>query len=207
MRGPRLVVVALLLALALVAAAGRWAAQRAGVQPPQPAAAPPVIKIPPFALTERSGARVTDQELRGKPWIAGFVFTRCTTICPRLAAVMAGLQEPLRGTDARLVAISVDPEHDTPAVLTEWAARFQADPARWLFLTGERAVIWGLAEQGFKLPVQKDAGQPGHLILHSPKLVLVDRAGEVRGWFDPLDDPAQREALLEATRHTLAESP
>lgn len=201
MRGPRLVVVALLLALALVAVAGRWAAQRTQVE------APPAIRIPPFALTERSGARVTDADLRGKPWIAGFVFTRCTTICPRLAAVMAGLQEELRGTDARLVAISVDPEHDTPAVLTAWAARFQADPARWLFLTGERAVIWGLAEQGFKLPVQKDAGQPGHLILHSPKLVLVDRAGEVRGWFDPLDDPTQREALLEATRRTLAESP
>lgn len=202
MRGPRLVVVALLLALALVAAAGRWARERAATPP-----APPAIRIPPFTLTERSGARVTDQDLRGKPWIAGFVFTRCTTICPRLASVMAGLQESLRGTDARLVAISVDPEHDTPAVLTEWATRFQADPTRWLFLTGERAVIWGLAERGFKLPVQKDAGQPGHLILHSPKLVLVDRAGEVRGWFDPLDDPTQREALLEATRRTLAESP
>ena len=202
MRGPRLVVVALLLALALVAVAGRWAVQRTQVE-----AAPPAIRIPPFALTERSGARVTEADLRGKPWIAGFVFTRCATICPRLAALMAGLQEPLRGTDARLVAISVDPEHDTPAVLTAWAARFQADPARWLFLTGERAVIWGLAEQGFKLPVQEDAGQPGHLILHSKKLVLVDRAGEVRGWFDPLDDPTQREALLEATRRTLAESP
>lgn len=201
MRGPRLVLVALLLALAVVAVAGRWAARRAQV------AAPPAIRIPPFALTERSGARVTDEDLRGAPWIAGFVFTRCATICPRLAAVMAGLQEPLRGTDARLVAISVDPEHDTPPVLTAWAARFQADPARWLFLTGERAVIWGLAERGFKLPVLEGADQPGHLILHSKKLVLVDRAGEVRGWFDPLDDPTQREALLEATRRTLAESP
>lgn len=203
MRGPRLVVVALLVVMAAFAAAGRWAAQRAANQPARPGA----IRIPSFALTERSGARVTDQDLRGRPWIAGFVFTRCATICPRLASVMAGLQEPLRGTDARLVAISVDPEHDTPAVLTEWASRFQADPARWLFLTGERAVIWGLAEQGFKLPVQKDAGQPGHLILHSSKLVLVDREGEVRGWFDPLDDPAQRDALLAATRQLLAEAP
>lgn len=204
MRRPRLVVVALLAALALVAAVGRWVRQA-----PAPSA-PPAIAIPPFALTERSGAQVTDQALRGKVWIAGFVFTRCTTICPRLAAVMSGLQAPLRalpgGEDARLVAISVDPEHDAPPVLAAWAERFQADPARWLFLTGDRTAIWTLAEQGFKLPVQKEAGTPGHLILHSPKLVLVDRAGEVRGWFDPLADPADRDALLEAARLTLAEA-
>jgi protein SCO1/2 len=205
MRGPRLVVVGLLVALALVAAAGRWAARQAPVT-----ASAPAIAIPPVALTERSGAQVTDQALRGKVWIAGFVFTRCTTICPRLAAVMSGLQEPLRalpgGEDARLVAFSVDPEHDTPAVFAEWAKRFQADPARWLFLTGDRTAIWTLAEQGFKLPVQQEAGTPGHLILHSSKLVLVDRAGEVRGWFDPLTDPADRDALLEAARQTLAEA-
>lgn len=199
MRGRLLVAVALLLAAAALGALRR------------PPAAPPPLVLPPFALTERSGASVSDVDLRGRVWVAGFVFTRCPTVCPRLAQVMAGLQAPLRalpgGDEARLVAISVDPEHDTPAVLSAWARGLDADPARWLFLTGERGAIWRLAERGFKLPVARDAGRPGHIIVHSQRLVVVDRGGRLRGWFDALDDPGGRDALLEAVGQALVEPP
>lgn len=202
-------VIVTLLALALLAAAGaRWALQRGQAMQGGASQVRVELPLPDFQLTERSGATVSLADLRGRVWVAGFVFSRCPSVCPRLAGVMAGLQAPLRalpgGEDARLVAFSVDPEHDTPEVLRAWAAGFQADPQRWLFLSGDRGAIWRLAEQGFKLPVAADPG-PGHPILHSQKLVLVDRAGQVRGWFDPLDDPAEVERLLAAARAVLAE--
>ena len=201
------------LALFVAAAGARWATRRAsnelarqlGITPP----AAEAVKIPSFALTERTGRTVTDQELRGRVWVAGFVFTRCPSVCPRLAGEMAALQPRLAalpgGEDARLVAFSVDPEYDTPPVLTAWARGLGADPERWLFLTGDRLQIWRLAEQGFKLPVSSVMGEAPHPILHSQKLVVVDRYGEVRGWFDPLDEPAHVEALLLQVEQALAE--
>lgn len=214
---PALVIGSLSLAALLAAAGARWAATRARERELQAAAAAamasgaePEVALPlvPFALTERAGGTVGLEDLRGRVWVAGFVFSRCPSVCPRLAAVMASLQAPLLalpgGEDARLVAVSVDPAHDTPAVLSRWAEGFQADPRRWLFLTGERATIQRLAEEGFRLPVVADAG-PDHPILHSQKLSLVDRQGRVRGWFDPLDDPAERERLLLAAARLLEE--
>lgn len=202
------IVVPALLSLALCCALGaRWALTRAQERAPGSAVQSVALPLPDFALTERSGATVRRDDLRGKVWVAGFVFSTCPSVCPRLAAVMSSLQAPLAalpgGADARLVAFSVDPEHDTPEALRGWASKFQADPQRWLFLTGDRGEIWRLAEQGFKLPVAADPG-PGHPILHSQKLVLVDREGQVRGWFDPLDDPAEAQRLLEAAGAVLA---
>lgn len=212
---PPLVIGSLSLAALLAAAGARWAASRARERELEAAAAmassaAPEVALPlvPFSLTERAGGTVGLEDLRGRVWVAGFVFSRCPSVCPRLAAVMASLQAPLLalpgGEEARLVAVSVDPAHDTPAVLSRWAEGLQADPRRWLFLTGERATIQRLAEEGFRLPVAADAG-PEHPILHSQKLSLVDRQGRVRGWFDPLDDPAERERLLLAAARLLEE--
>lgn len=208
-----LVLACMILALFLAAAGARWASKRAGdswnrrmgVAP----SAPDTVFVPSFSLTERSGRVVTDAALKNQVWVAGFVFTRCPTVCPRMTRLMVDLQADLAelpgGQDARLVAISVDPEFDTPAVLSAHARGLGADPERFLFLTGDRVAIWRLAEQGFKLPVGAVMGEAPHPILHSQKLVVVDRYGELRGWFDPLDVSEQREALVRKVEQALAE--
>ncbi|MCH7812911.1 MAG: SCO family protein, partial [Planctomycetes bacterium] len=83
--------------------------------------------------------------------------------------------------DVRLVSFSVDPERDTPRVLRRYAERYGADPERWLFLTGDEALIRAVAVEGFKL------GSMDDLILHSAKFALVDRTGAIRGYYDSGD--------------------
>jgi protein SCO1 len=141
-----------------------------------------------FSFTERSGRTVSRADLLGKVWVAGFVFTRCTGSCPQVCATMAHLQKETAGEpDVRLVNFSVDPRHDTPEVLRQYAERYQADPDRWLFLTGDRDAIYDLIGSSFHLGVQETQGtarRPGNEVTHSSRLALVDRRGHVRGYFD-----------------------
>ncbi len=115
--------------------------------------------VPDFSLIREDGRRVTLADLRGKVWIANFIYTHCTDTCPLQSARMAGLQDGLKAeADLRLVSITVDPEVDTPEVLSEYASRFGADRERWFFLTGEQRAIYALAEEGFHLRAA-DPGQ------------------------------------------------
>ncbi len=110
--------------------------------------------VPDFSLIQRDGRRVTLADLRGKVWIANFIYTHCTETCPLQSAQMARLQEELKTEpDFRLMSITVDPQQDTPEVLSEYATRFGADRERWLFLTGNKRAIYALAVEGFRLSV------------------------------------------------------
>jgi protein SCO1/2 len=146
-----------------------------------------------FSLTERAGRTVSRDDLLGKVWIASFEFTRCTQGCPQISATMEKLQADLAHyPDVRLVTFTVDPKHDGTEQLREYAKHYHADPERWLFLTGEENEIYRLLKDSFHLPVQQTEGaerKPGNEVLHSPKLVLVDRRGHIRGYFDGRPDP------------------
>jgi protein SCO1 len=116
--------------------------------------------IPDFTLTDQRGRPVRRADLEGKVWVAGFIFTNCPEECPLMTAEMAQLQSDLANMpDFRLVSISVDPERDTPPVLSQYAARFNADPERWLFLTGDKGAIYRLAREGFRLGIVDPAEQ------------------------------------------------
>jgi protein SCO1/2 len=95
---------------------------------------------PDVTLTDATGARVGLASVLGRegPVMLQFIFTTCPAVCPVMSATFAAVQNRL-GPEAekvRLVSISIDPEHDTPGRLREYARRFKAGP-RWLFLTGE----------------------------------------------------------------------
>ncbi|MGD9762594.1 MAG: SCO family protein [Candidatus Binatia bacterium] len=167
------------------------------------ASAPPVFgELPDFALTERSGQMVTPADLAGKPWVADFIFTRCRGTCPVLSTRMRELRRLTRdaGVPARFVSFSVDPSHDTPAVLREYAAAFGADGDDWLFVTGERDKLYDLIGRGFRLSVAdrttEDPGATaGELITHSDRFVLVDGRGRIRGYYHGTD-PQSAPVLL-----------
>src|SRR5262249_54505811 len=138
--------------------------------------------------TERSGKTVTDADLMGKVWIAGFIFTRCSGPCPHVSATMARLHKelPVRD-DLRLVTFTVDPEYDTPARLKEYAKNFTTDTDRWLFLTGAEKDIHALLRTRFKQAVERNPApdaKPGEEFFHSSRLAVVDRAGVIRAVFD-----------------------
>jgi protein SCO1/2 len=152
-------------------------------------------EAPSFALTERSGRPLTRAALDGKPWVADFIFTRCAGMCPALSTRMAEVRRAAAdaGLTAQFVSFSVDPAHDTPAVLQEYARRFGAGDD-WFFVTGERDALYALIGQGFHLSVaEREPGAPadgGELITHSDRFILVDAAGRIRGYYHGTDAEA-----------------
>jgi cytochrome oxidase Cu insertion factor (SCO1/SenC/PrrC family) len=163
----------------------------------------PQKALPDFSLTAVTvdGTSPFDlRTLRGRAWIADFVFTRCTGPCPMLTANMAGLQAKLP-SKIGLLSFSVDPDHDSPEVLTLYARKFNADPQRWFFLTGEKAEVTRLVRDGFLLPIAENAAaQPGQLVTHSTKFVLIDANANVRGWYDGDDAAALDKLAADAKR-------
>jgi protein SCO1/2 len=143
-----------------------------------------------FSLTERSGKTVTKQDLLGKPWVVGFVFTRCAGPCPRVSGQMAKLQRELKDDDVRLVTMTVDPDYDTPEVLTRYATAFGADEERWLFLTGDKETMYRYIEEHFRMPVEETQGEerkPGFEVIHTTNLLLADAKGVVKGKYNAVD--------------------
>ena len=121
--------------------------------------------------------------LDGHVWVADFVYTTCTGPCPMMSSQMHQVQSSTaESPDVRLVSFTVDPEHDTPAVLAEYAKHFKYEPARWHFLTGDRARLNDLGLNGFHLN-----GVDGSMT-HSTRFVLVDRARRIRGYYITSED-------------------
>jgi len=183
------VVFGVLAVLGLVAAAAGLVLRRE-----RPADLPVLGVVPPFTLIERSGRTTTLADLRGRPWVAGFIFTRCGGICPAMTARMKDLRaaEPA----VELVSFSVDPEHDTPAVLSAYA-RQHGIGERWWLLTGTVEALHSLARDGFRLaaaavPPEEQQAQGDGPFLHSSRLVLVDGAARIRGYYDSADGEALR---------------
>jgi len=166
----------------------------------------PILKtIPSFALTERDGRTVTTDDLRGSIWVADFFFTSCAGPCPALSLRMRSIQQSVRSFDGdvKLVSFSVDPEFDTPAVMTRYAERYEADPKLWWFLTtNDKPAMHRLVKEGFLQAVSPGAG--GNPIIHTTQILLVDREGRIRAWHDGLEPSCQR-LVLRDLKKLLAE--
>lgn len=159
----------------------------------------PLGSVADFYLTERSGQPFRRADLMGKIWIADFIFTRCKGPCPMMSAHMQGLQKSLPD-EVKLVSFSVDPDYDTPAVLSAYADKYQAQPGRWFFLTAKKSAIYDAIRRNFNLPGQGPDGQGG--IVHSDRFVLVDRQGAIRGYYEGTDD-AESKRLVEDAKELL----
>jgi len=166
-----------------------------------------MFAVPRFTLTERSGQPFDSASLLGKVWVADFFFTSCPGTCLMLSNRMKEIQQATaKSGDVRFVSISTDPATDTPEVLRKYAAALGADD-RWSFLTGGRAAIFELSIAGFKLALaDADGVDVKEKIIHSTKLVLVDRHGWIRDYYDGVDDrPGEKERLLADIKRLLNE--
>ncbi len=192
-----------LILIPLLTAAGLFFLRQAEVSRLRRHALPTLGSVPAFVLTDQNGHSFGSQQLLGKIWIADFIYTTCPGPCPMISSRMSETQKPLRDTDVQLVSFSVDPAHDTPAVLRDYAEKLHAQPGRWEFLTGDKSTIYRLSRDGFKLAAgTEDNGEP----VHSTRVVLVDRKGAIRGYYDATDADAVTR-LLADTDHLLREQP
>jgi len=161
--------------------------------------------VPNFELVNQEGQPFGSARLAGKIWIADFIYTSCPGPCPMISTRMSELQKPLEKTDVHLVSFSVDPTRDTPEVLRSYAEKLHTEPKRWDFLTGPKSVIYDLSHNGFKLAVSDGSNEAG-IPVHSTRMVLVDRHGEIRGYYEATEADAVTK-LLADTSHLLREQP
>lgn len=161
--------------------------------------------VPEFTLINQDGKDFGLADLRGKIWIADFIYTTCPGPCPMISNRMSELQKPLEKTDVHLVSFTVDPAKDTPQVLRGYAEKLEAEPGRWDFLTGPQSAIYDLSRNGFKLAVSDGSHAKG-IPVHSTRMILVDRRGEIRGYYDAVEPDAITKLVADAT-HLLREQP
>jgi len=160
----------------------------------KPEPLPVLGTLPDFSLTERSGQAFGLNDLRGKIWVADFIFTNCAGTCPIMTTAMTEIQQMALAEklDAvKLVSITVDPERDTPEVLQRFADGYGALTGRWYFLTGDGAAIQQLANKGFLLSAAEEP------IIHSNRFVLVDRQGRIRGYYDGTEEESVKHLLTD----------
>ncbi len=180
-------------------------AQLTQADPAPDAVLPRYGLLPVFTLTDQDGQPFGLNDLRGKVWVVDTIFTRCTAICPTLTGGMKQIQSALKPDGqfddrVRLVSISLDGGYDSSEVLKKYAKAYKAEPGRWIFLTGDRAEVWPLVQDGMKLPVEQADPGDDMAILHSGKLLLIDKAGVVRGYYDGLNEAGRIELLTDLQR-------
>ena len=142
--------------------------------------------VPYFNFLDENGNSFGSNDLKGKVYIANFMFTSCTTFCPDLLKKVQTVQHRLRGVidRAAIVSFTVDPQTDTPEVLFKRARELDANSAVWRFLTGPASEMKKLLVEGFKVPMEdKTVANTIMDVAHSNKLVLVDQFGKIRGYY------------------------
>lgn len=181
---------------AVGAAASTQPAARDESPLPAPDRMPPGAVAAPFTLTERSGKPFDSASLRGKVWLASVFFANCPGPCFRENQALADILQRIPDPDFMVVSVTCDPDNDTPESLRRYADRFEADPARWKFLTGDMATIKEIANGTFLLPAEVG--------VHSERGVVFDREGRLRGSYHLLQ-PDRVKLLEKLIRDVLAE--
>ena len=162
-----------------------------------PSWSPVAHRVGAFKLTDQRGQAFTDADLAGKVYVASFIYTRCSLVCPVLVKGLRQVQKETAGTGIEIVSYSVTPDIDTPDVLATFGQERGIDPTRWHLLTGDRQTIYGLARTSYfadDARVQSTLADPD-AFLHTEKLVLVDQKGRLRGVYD---GTLPRERVFEA---------
>ncbi len=166
-------------------------------------------------MTNQDGKVTSLADLRGHPWVADIIFTRCAGPCPEMTRQMKALQQALPpGSKTRLVTLTTDPDFDTPSVLKTYAERFGADLQRWMFLTGTKEPNRTPGGDSLKLSAvptsPADRQSPQDLFVHSTIFVIVDQRARLRGIFETTGqgvDPQQVKARILATLRRLEREP
>jgi protein SCO1/2 len=158
--------------------------------------------LPEFTFKNQYGEDYGTAQLKGRLWVANFIFTRCPTACPRFTKQMFTLQHRGRGLGQafHLVSFSVDPEYDTPEVLLDFAQQNRVSPRAWTFLTGELGSIKDIVVNGLKVYMENAPGLEDDLnaIMHGTHFVLVDDQMRIRGYYDSNEEDAVDRLLRDA---------
>lgn len=140
-------------------------------------------QLPDFRFANQNGDTVGLEDFQGKIVVADFIFTSCPGICPGLTMNMKRVQKAIANMeDVQILSFSVDPDYDTPEVLRAYVERYDIDEGSWMLLTGDKAEMYDLIQQGFRLTAMEDSTAPGG-IFHDQRFALLDGEAYFRGYY------------------------
>jgi protein SCO1/2 len=147
------------------------------------------------AISFSNGVQIGLDELRGKVWVADFIFTTCAGPCPVMSMHMSRLHDEFKDDERiRMVSITVNPDYDTPEVLTNYAKQYKARTDLWYFLTGSYEAIQSLVANGFKM------GDTEDIVFHSTRFALVDQESRIRGYYTGTETDEMEKLIKDIVR-------
>ena len=157
--------------------------------------------IPTFQFTNQDSVSVTDKDFAGKIYVADFFFVTCPTICPIMKKNMLKVYEAFKDSDdVRILSHTIDPNHDTPAVLKQYAKDLGVTGPMWQFVTGDREKIYDIGENHYLVTAGVDSTAPGGYI-HSGAFVLIDKEKHIRGQYDGTTDEGTNKNIKTIKQH------
>ena len=158
----------------------------------------PIIgQLPEFNLVDQKGQPFSLQDVKGSVWLADFIFTTCLGPCPIMTERMRMVQRDLQDMEnLKFVSFTVNPDYDTPDVLSNYGERFRAGTSSWSFVTGKYEQIQELVAHGFKM------GDTEEIVFHSTRFALVDEEGNIRGYYSGTE-PEEHETLTRDIKRLL----
>jgi protein SCO1 len=142
--------------------------------------------IPDFKFVNQDGDTLTQEAFKGKIYVADFFFTSCPTICPVMKTQMLRIYEKFKDNPALgILSHTIDPRHDSVAVLKAYKEKLGVTTAQWQFVTGEQEKIYEIAQKSYMVSAMEDkeAVDEGGFV-HSGAFVLVDKNRNIRGVYD-----------------------
>ncbi len=151
-----------------------------------------------FSFINQEGQTITEQNLKDKIYVVEYFFTTCQGICPKMNDNMVAVYQAFRNdNDFMILSHTVDPEVDTVAQLKRYAQKYDADPTRWMFLTGNKDSLYKMAIDDYLIPIADSTVEKiNPTFIHTQKFVLIDKEKKVRGFYDGTD-PASVKKLIQ----------
>lgn len=163
--------------------------------------------IRPFAFINQEGDTITNKHIKDKIVVVEYFFTTCKGICPKMNENMAKVYQAFRSDDEVIIlSHTVDPQRDSVAALKAYSLRFDADPKRWMFLTGDKRELYDQAYYSYLMTaVEERQDDINEDFIHTEKFVLVDKKGQLRVRLDKNDSPISYDGTNEKSVAQLIE--
>lgn len=147
---------------------------------------PPIGKVNPFTFINQDGNKVTEQDVKGKVFVAEYFFTTCKGICPIMNGNMQKVYNTFKDEkDFLILSHTSDPKNDSAQALKNYADSLNVDTKKWIFLTGDKAGLYKQARYSYKIDDPKNNPlDTEEDFIHSQYFALVNKKGEVKNIYD-----------------------
>lgn len=150
-----------------------------------------------FHFKNQNNDEVNERFIKGKVWVANFFFTSCPEICPKMSTHLEEVQKEFYNqNDVKILSFTCDPERDNTTQLMTYARLYNANMQQWQFLTGDKVKLYRFARNNLQIVATEGDGGPDDFI-HSSNLVLIDRDGYVRGYYDGTNENEVKKMIFD----------